>query len=202
MLNLQPIDRELASLLRKNGRMSVTGLAAELRVTGTAVRQRLARLIEADWVTREAITSGRGRPRHEYSLTKKGRRQSGNNFADLAVALWDEIQAISDPEVRRGLLQRLALRLANTYEVAGESTRERMKSVADLFEQRQIPISVGGNGDLPVLTTECCPYPDLAEKDRSVCAMEKLMLSELVGQRLRLSECRLDGGNCCTFEVA
>jgi DeoR family transcriptional regulator, suf operon transcriptional repressor len=50
-----------------------------------------------------------------------------------------------------------------------------------------------------VLTALACPYPDLAKQDRSVCTMEKLMLSEILGENVRLSECRLDGASCCTF---
>ena len=56
------------------------------------------------------------------------------------------------------------------------------------------------SNDLPLLQARACPYPDLAEQDRSVCSMERMMFSELVGENLRLSNCRLDGHNCCTFE--
>jgi hypothetical protein len=33
-----------------------------------------------------------------------------------------------------------------------------------------------------------------------VCSMERILFSELVGQPMRLSSCRLDGHNGCTFE--
>jgi len=55
---------------------------------------------------------------------------------------------------------------------------------------------------LPLLQARACPYPDLAEQDRSVCSMERMMFSELAGEDLRLSHCRLDGHTCCTFEPA
>lgn len=202
MRTLLPIDTEVADLLREQGEQSVSSLANHLGVTGTAVRQRLSRLTEAGWVTRKAVGGGRGRPSHRYSLTGQGRQQSGSNFVDLAFALWEEIRLIPDVSVRRGLLQRIAGRMAATYEVAGKSTKEKMEVVAKLFGDRKIPISVGSNGELPVLTARSCPYPELADQDRSVCAMEKMLFSELVGEKLHLSECRLDGGNCCTFEVA
>jgi predicted ArsR family transcriptional regulator len=51
-----------------------------------------------------------------------------------------------------------------------------------------------------MLRAAACPYPDLAEQDRTVCSMERLMVSELLGEKVRLSECRLDGQSCCTFE--
>jgi predicted ArsR family transcriptional regulator len=50
-----------------------------------------------------------------------------------------------------------------------------------------------------VLTAVACPYPELAEQDRGVCAMERMMFSEMVGERLKLTDCRLDGDACCRF---
>jgi predicted ArsR family transcriptional regulator len=144
---------------------------------------------------------GRGRPGHRYQLTEKGRRQTGANFADLSVALWQEIRAIQDPEVRRGLLGRVAKTLATMYtpQVQGQTTAERMRSVSRLFADRDVPLDVEESGKLPVLTALACPYPQLAEQDRGICALERMMLSELVGDGLTLSSCRLDGDACCRF---
>ncbi len=202
MRKVLPSDVAVANVLRERPEMSIAELAEALSVTATAVRQRLGRLMSEGLVCRKSITEGRGRPSHRYSLTDLGRRESGGNFADLAFALWDELRAISDVDVRRGLLQRIAGRMAESYGIQGKTTREKMQAVADLFGERQIPIAVGSKGELPVLTAKCCPYPTLAEKDRSICAMEKMMFSEMVGESLNLSECRLDGGTCCTFELS
>jgi DeoR family suf operon transcriptional repressor len=83
----------------------------------------------------------------------------------------------------------------------GESTADRMESVSTLMAERNVPFTVDRNGALPVLTASACPYPELAEQDRGICAMEKMLFSELVGENLRLSECRLDGAACCRFET-
>lgn len=203
MSQIHETDKAVADLLRESGQMTVSELARRLGVTATAVRQRLSRLMEAKLVDREAVTEGRGRPSHRYSLTERGRRESGANFADLAFALWEEIRLIRDPETRRGLLQRIAERMARSYPVRGRTLEERMKSVAALFEDRQVPFAVEKTPQgLPVLNAKCCPYPALAEKDRSICAMEKMMISEMVGEKLHLSDCRLNGGTCCTFEIS
>jgi predicted ArsR family transcriptional regulator len=154
------------------------------------------------YVERFVTKAGRGRPSHSYTLTQRGRRKTGANFADLAIALWQEIRDIKDPEVRRGLLQRLSKRLAAMYgdRIAGETLGEKMDSLAEIFGERRIPFSVDRTGDLPILTAHACPYPDLAEQDRSVCAMERIMFSELLGENVRLTDCRLDGdSSCCTF---
>jgi DeoR family transcriptional regulator, suf operon transcriptional repressor len=195
-------DVGLLDLLRKHGPLSVAQLQTEMQVTATAVRQRLVRLLARGDIERKSERQTRGRPVHRYDLTEQGRRRSGSNFADLAMALWQEVREIKDNEVRRGLFARLSGRLAALYEgeVRGSSLDERMESVAEMFRQRQIPFEVDRSRELPLLRATACPYPDLAEKDRTVCSMERMMVSELLGTNVRLSDCRLDGHNCCTFE--
>ena len=195
-------DVGIVDLLRKSGPLGVLELTKATGVTPTAVRQRLVRLMGAGLVDRVVSRAARGRPSHRYALTEKGRRQAGGNFADLAIALWREVRAVEDAEVRKGLLQRIAKTMAAMYSphVAGATTAERMRSVSRIFAERNVPFAVDESGSLPVLTAEACPYPELAEQDRGICALERMMFSELVGDRLKLSDCRLDGDDCCRFE--
>ena len=195
-------DEALLDLLRQHGPQSVAQLAASTGVTATAVRQRLTRLLKQGDIERAAHRAGRGRPVHQYAITEKGRRRAGSNFADLAMALWHEVRQIKDNDVRKGLLQRLSGRMATLYagQVSGNTLSERMQSLATVMGDRQIPFDVQGSPELPILHAAACPYPALAEQDRSVCAMEKNLFSELLGENVRLSSCRLDGHNCCTFE--
>lgn len=194
-------DRQMLDFIRQNGAVTISALIAEMGVTATAVRQRLQRLVTNGLIEKKSERKGRGRPNHRYSLTEKGERSAGNNFADMASVLWDEIKSIEDASIRRGLLKRIADRLAARYrnEVAGETLNDRMKSLAGLMIEREIPFSVDESMSLPVISAHACPYPELAKADRSVCTMEKLMLSEILGTSMRLSECRLDGATCCTF---
>jgi len=199
-----PSDIAILDLLRKTESLSISDLASVTEVTATAVRQRLTRLMAQGYIDRDTTRAGRGRPSHQYRLTAKGRRKTGSNFADLAIALWQEIRSIEDVEVRRGLLQRLAKRLADVYadQIEGESLEDKMESLATLFGERKVPFTVTREVDkLPILTALACPYPDLAEQDRTICSMEKILFSQLLGEQVSLSQCRLDGESCCTFEV-
>jgi predicted ArsR family transcriptional regulator len=197
-------DVAILDHLRKRQAMSVVDLSAEMQVTATAVRQRLTRLLAQGYIERTTERAGRGRPSHAYRLTAKGRRKAGSNFTDLAMALWQEMRAIKDPEVRRGLLARVSQRLVESYagRVEGATTADRMQSLAELFAQREIPFEASVNGALPVLTAHACPYPELAEHDKTICAMERMMFSELLGEDVHLEQWRLDGAPCCTFEVS
>jgi predicted ArsR family transcriptional regulator len=194
-------DKGMLDFMRREGAVTISSLVEEMGVTATAVRQRLQRLMAEGLIERRAERKIRGRPNHRYSLTEKGERSAGTNFADMAIVLWEEVKSVPDLEVRRGLLKRIADRLVERYrgKVSGDTLGERMTSLSRLMGERDVPFEVGSTGDLPVLTALACPYPELAKLDRSVCTMEKLMLSEVLGESMRLSECRLDGATCCTF---
>jgi predicted ArsR family transcriptional regulator len=195
-------DSDVLDLLRGGEELTVVELSRAMGVTSTAVRQRLNRLMANDYIERTSTRHGRGRPLHHYRLTDKGRRKAGSNFDDLAVAMWREIAQLDDPEVRDLMMQRLASRLAVMYadKISGRTLEEKMQAISHLFAERKIPMDVQHADSLPVLTTNACPYPDLANEDRSICDMEQRLFSELLGADVHLAECRLDGAACCTFQ--
>ncbi|MFN7812609.1 MAG: helix-turn-helix transcriptional regulator [Planctomycetia bacterium] len=198
-------DAAVIELLRVDSALGIAELAASLGVTATAVRQRLDRLMKGGLVERSTIARPRGRPAHVYRLTAAGRKSGGDNFRDLALVLWREIRGVREPSVRQGLLARIGSALADQYrpEVRGETVADRLESVAGLMRRRAISCGVEPSGpgrhDLPVLASYACPYPELAEEDRTICAAERLMLQDLAGAPVSLSECRLDGAACCRF---
>lgn len=198
-------DAAVVELLRVESALGIAELSASLGVTATAVRQRLDRLMKAGLVERSTIARPRGRPAHAYRLTPAGRRSGGDNFRDLAFVLWREIRGVREPAVRQGLLKRIGSAMADMYRphVRGESVTDRLESVAGLMRSRSIACGVEsaakGPHGLPVLASYACPYPELAEEDRTICAAERLMIEELAGSPVALSECRLDGAACCRF---
>lgn len=199
---IESSDASLVELLRRRGPLGISELADAMQVTPTAVRQRLTRLTAQGHIERTMTRGGRGRPSHRYALTKQGARSAGDNFADLASVLWEEIRSLPDPEVRRGLLRRLADRLARRYrEQVGGSAANRFGQMAELLAEREVSCETSKNGEFPVLKMYSCPYPELAEQDRGVCAMETMLMSELAGVGVELSECRLDGAACCAFQA-
>ena len=200
-------DAAVIDLLRVDSGLEIAELAAGLGVTATAVRQRLDRLMKAGLVVRSTIAKPRGRPAHAYRLSAAGRMSGGDNFRDLAVVLWREMRGIREPAVRQGLLSRIGSAMADLYrpEVRGETAADRLESVADLMRRRAVSCAVEsapGRRDLPVLASYACPYPELAEEDRAICAAERLMLQELAGAPVALTECRLDGAACCRFTAS
>src|SRR5262249_9198322 len=143
--------------------------------------------------TRRTERLNRQGPKLRAALTVEVEQHSGTNFCALAAELLGAAKAVPDSPIRRGLLERTAQPVVAKYhnDIQGGTTSERMEAVARLMGEREVPFEVNTAGELPVLSALACPYPELAKLDRSVCTMEKLMLSEMLGENVKLSACRL-----------
>jgi predicted ArsR family transcriptional regulator len=199
-------DRELLDLIRRSGPVSVVEMTERLGVTGTAIRNRLARLLGTGLVERKAEHQGRGRPRHTYQASVLAQKQLGQNYADLAVALWDELMGtIPDRKLRRHLFIRVTERMAEVYrgQISGDEWEGRLVQLTNLLLDRGVEAEVAQDAGvaIPVLRQHSCPYYELAESDRTICALERKMFEKVLGRSLRLSQCRLDGDRFCDFEA-
>ncbi|MDR3634151.1 MAG: MarR family transcriptional regulator [Isosphaeraceae bacterium] len=199
-------DRVLLDLIRRDGPLSLAELTSRTGVTATAVRNRLGRLVGSGMVERRAEHGGRGRPKYTYQASVEAHKRLGQNYADLAVVLWDEMmRSVEDRKLRRMLFQRITDRLAELYraQVQGDEWEGRLFQLGTILHDRGIEAEVtrGSVGMMPVLRQHTCPYYELAEVDRAVCAMERKMFEKVLGRGLRLSQCRLDGHHSCDFEA-
>ena len=194
-------DADLLNFLADSGPLAISDIGQHLAVTRTAVHERLLRLMYEGLVERELVRGGRGRPSYRYLLSPKARQLAGNNFADLAAVLWQEVLHIEDSRRRQRVVRRIAGALKAVYADAihGTTLKARMESLRELFEKRRIRCDVDTPGGVPTLTLRDCPYLDLAEVDCTVCQMETELFSQLLGDEVELSQCRLDGHPCCQF---
>jgi predicted ArsR family transcriptional regulator len=199
-------DRELLDLIRRCGPLTVVEMGARLGVTGTAVRNRLARLLGTGLVERKAEHRERGRPRHTYEASVLAQKRLGQNYAELAVALWDELMGtIPDRKLRRDLFIRVTERMADVYraQVRGDEWEGRLVQLTGLLVDRGVEAEVAQHAGeaIPILRQHSCPYYELAEADRTICALERKMFEKVLGRSLKLSQCRLDGDRFCDFEA-
>jgi DeoR family suf operon transcriptional repressor len=202
MANGKPTaDADLLNLLADAGPLAISAIGQHLEVTRTAVHERLLRLMGEGLVNRELVRGGRGRPSYRYLLSPKARKLSGNNFADLAAVLWQQVLGIEDSQRRQHVIRSIASALKVLYADAihGTTLKARMGSLRELLEKRRIRCEVDTPGGDPTFTLRDCPYPDLAEVDSTICEMETMLFSQLLGDEVVLSQCRLDGHACCQF---
>ena len=202
--SIPPNDLAVMELLRRKGGMSVGQLVDALGVTATAIRQRLTRLMSSQLVQRSKSPDGRGRPRHRYALTERGRNSIGSNLNDLALVLWQEVQEIEDDETKRKVIAGVVQRLAAKYEadIQADTTEQKLAAFTKVFAEKQIPIEYRQSATgLPIITVSGCPYPDLAQDNREICDLEKQLMARLVGGPVSLCQCQQDGDEFCSFQA-
>ena len=126
---------------------------------------------------------------------------AGNNFADLAAVLWQEVLGMEDAWRRQRAIRRVAgaLKALYTDAIHGTTLKARMESLRDLLEQRRVRSEVDTPRGNPTFTLRDCPYPDLADVDSTICQVETMLFSQLLGDEVVLSQCRLDGHANCQF---
>ena len=201
---LDQADLDFLSILKRIGSQTVQGIGDALGVTATAVRQRLGRLQALEMIERKLVREGRGRPHHEYQLTEKARRELGENYGDLALILWKEVQRIQDPLVRELITNRVRDSLvARLGSIEGETLTERLGQLRDNLKTRGYDVEVEPSTatSSPVLRENACPYHELADQDRGICELEQEVFQKVLGADVRLSHCCLDGHHCCEFSV-
>lgn len=194
-------DEQFLQQMHHLGHCSIQDLCDATHVTATAVRQRLNRLQSLGLVSRETVRQGRGRPHHAYVLTEVGLRQLGDNYAELAVLLWNELQRIDDLQVRDLVMSRLRDALARRYgaEISGRTLDERLEQLRVALNQRGFHVELDSRDGLPILRESNCPYHELAGIDRGICALEQDVFERILGVPLVLAQCSRDGDRCCEF---
>ncbi len=196
-------DRQFLEVLHKIGSSTVQSICAEMDVTATSIRQRLSRLQVHGFVDRVAVRKGRGRPHHCYQVTDAGLNELGDNYSDLAMILWRELQNIEDSSLRTDVLRRVQKSFIQRYGnfVHAESLLDRMEQLKSALVERGFDVEIDLSGPLPILRENNCPYHELASSDSRICELEQDVFRSVLGVDVNLSQCCLDGHHCCEFEA-
>ena len=200
---IDPNDREFLEQLHRLASATVQEICAELGVTATAVRQRLLRLQGLQFVERELVRSGRGRPHHTYYVTEAGLKRLGDNYEDLALILWRELRQIEEPDIRERIVNRVRDAFVDRYRssVQGNSLHQRMAELQTALVDQGFDVEFDASGRVPVLRENNCPYLEIASSDPSICELEQSVYERVLGSRVTLTQCCLDGHRCCEFVV-
>lgn len=196
-------DRSFLLGLNRLKSATIHEICEQEGVTATAVRQRLVRLQGLDLITRTQVKEGRGRPHYTYSVTSLGMRLLGDNYAELANILWEELKGIDNEELRCRLAARIQTSLVQQYgkNVDAPSLQGRMEQLKQALGERGFVVELDHSGPLPILREHNCPYHDIASGDPSICELEQRVFERVLGTKMHLSECCLDGHHCCEFEA-
>ncbi len=192
------------NILQRRGPNSIKDLEDALGVTSTAVRQQIANLLADGYIQQEVERAGRGRPKHVYSLTAKGRTLFPHHYDEFTNSLLAEILLSEGPEKVQALLGRMSLRLAEQYarQLAGVPAADRAAKLTELLNAKGILAELERQGDGIVFHEYTCPYYELARENRAICDMEESMIAHAMQQPVELIACTLDGHHGCQFRIS
>ena len=200
---LDASDRQFLDQLHRLGSGTISEICGSVGVTATAVRQRLVRLQGQGFVSRMMVRSGRGRPHFVYQVSEPGLKQLGENYSDLALILWQEMQGIEEPILRDRVVRRVRESMVRRYGRAdrSRSLSDRLKQLQVSLTDRGFDVEIDETGDLPILRENSCPYQELASSDDGICGLESEVFEEVLGTKITLTKCCRDGHHCCEFQL-
>lgn len=196
--------RQIIEYLQRHNSATIKDLELLLGVTTTAVRQHLGSLLGEGYIRRQSIHAGVGRPAHAYVLAEKARELFACHCDDLALTLLQEVFVVEGAERAQLLLDRVGDRLAARYagSVRALGLRDRVGEMAAALEQRGVLTDIAGpDANTIVLTAYNCPFHELAQEHREICAMDEKMMQQVLGTDVSLSSCIMDGHARCSFVV-
>jgi predicted ArsR family transcriptional regulator len=199
--------RAILLALKREGPSTIARLAAELQLTGEAVRQQLLQLQREGWIeakiAREQERGRTGRPATRYSLTEAGDHLFPKNYDLLNVAVLDAVTDELGPEAAVRVLRRVTDERVHATEaqVQGRSLEERVNVLRSLYFESDPYMDVETAEDGFYLVERNCPYYNTAMRRPILCNVSINALTRLLGVRVEREERFQHGDGRCVFHV-
>ena len=200
---MQATRKQILDYLRRHGRATVKELGEPLELTSTGIRQHLT-VLERDGLVEAREERGRvGRPALVYQLTDQGDALYPKKYDQLANILLEEMREVVGAQGLQTLLGRVAARFAQPYRerVEGKSLAERVSEASRIIQDRGCLADFLHDGEDWLIMQHTCPFPNVARKNSSVCALDVEFVRQLVGADARLTKSLLRGDDSCTYRI-
>jgi predicted ArsR family transcriptional regulator len=196
--------REILSLIKRRGPMTVQELSHTLEITPMGVRQHLAILERDGHVTSNGMRRGQGRPSRLYELSAEGDKLFPRTYEQLAQSLLDDLRSVEGEQKLNDLFEHRRKRLLEQYRsrMAGKDFREKIAALAQarseegyLAEHEQL------GRDRFALIEHNCPIRAVAEAHPQVCRCEMALFAEALGADVARTDHILRGAPRCTYII-
>ncbi len=204
------VRKSILEILKETGGATVAELAERLDMAPVSVRHHLD-ILQGDAlirVGRVERTGTVGRPQQFYVLTAEAATLFPDNFAALAAGLVRQMKSVLPPEQVQAAFGAIARTIAAECDLAGMAElplERRLDRVADFLNERGYlarwePLGAEAGGGY-LLHKYNCPYAGISGEHRELCAMDQLLIDELVGRHCCRTRSVADNAKCCTYAV-
>ena len=197
----------VARLLLEQGPISAASVAAELALTGPAVRRHLDALIaggEAE--IRSASRRGartRGRPAREYLLTDAGRARFGHGYDELAISALRHLAAYGGEQAIREFATHRTAELLGPVDgvTSAGDAQERVAALARVLAARGYAAQSTRVRSGVQLCQHHCPVAHVAAAFPELCEAETAAFAEVLGTHVQRLATIARGDAACTTHV-
>jgi len=199
--------RAIVKLLKTEGAMDATQVAARLDVTAMAVRQHLYQLQEEKLVKAEERPVPLGRPAKYWQLTREANRLFPDAYAELSVALISAMgDAFGDAGLKRILESRGSRQKADYLKRIPHSLllKDKLRRLARIRTEEGYMAEVKRDGKDGFLFIENhCPICAAATACQGFCATELDLFRTVLGPHASVerTEHIISGDRRCVYHV-
>jgi predicted ArsR family transcriptional regulator len=202
---VEPTRAKILRALRLNGRMTVSDLVKDVRITHIAVRHHLSSLLAEGMIEGREERHGIGRPHFVYRLTETALDRNPSKYYQFTNLLLDQLKESLPPETVDRLLKEVASNIAGQWkiELATFPWPGRIDRLVQLLAQDGFVTQVEPSGpDEYRLLEFTCPYSRISLNHPEICALDASMFSRALGTPVERTACIRSGAEACTFSIS
>jgi predicted ArsR family transcriptional regulator len=201
-------SERILQMIKVKGPQSSSLIAAELGVTGEAVRQQLVKLAEDGLIVATKVRNGVGRPLQLWRLTETGDARFPDRHSLVTLQLIDEIRSLFDESTLLRIIDSRSAKVALAYadELADSPTlKERVAKLAMIraregymAEWREEP-----DGSFMLIENHC-PICAAAKSCQGFCKAERDTFQEVLGgSNIAVTRVQhiLSGARLCAYKI-
>ncbi len=208
-----PVPSALLQLLKRRGPLTIRELADGLDITYEAVRQQIAELVRAGWVSAGRAAAGHGsgasparKPgpaSRRYRLSAAAEPLFPKHYDELSAELLQHVrECVGGAGVVEILARMTDARVRHwTPLLQGLTLREKLKALSALYADKDAYMRLEWREGAPALIEHNCPFFNVAQKHPAICSVSVNTLQRLLGCKVVREERFQAGHGRCVFRL-
>ncbi|XGC81064.1 helix-turn-helix transcriptional regulator [Bdellovibrio bacteriovorus] len=194
----------LQFLLQHRSGATLDELSSHLKITNTATKEHVLKLLNQGYLTFEDSKGTVGRPRRRYLLSELGHDAFPKQYSwlsnSLLALLVEDMGSEGTSTLMKSLADKVALSMKDKF-ASSASTAELLAKITEAMNDlgyqtvlKQSDIRKGA-----VLEATNCVYHSVAKQHPELCAFDIQLLKNVSNLNVRLEKCIARGNEVCRF---